>query len=99
MLHGEHGLTRVIPVDADGYFYIDWSMGLNDPNLAAGPFEDLLQGAGRTRRRHPVTNQWKDKLVVIGSTATGNDLTDTGRHGFGERHLSWSANIGTWPIP
>ena len=28
VLHGEHGLTRVIPVDADGYFYIDWSMGL-----------------------------------------------------------------------
>ena len=50
-LRGEHGLTRVIPVDAHGYFYIDWSMGLNDPNLTAGAFEELLAAPGQTRRR------------------------------------------------
>ncbi len=77
VLHGEHGLTRVIPVDPDGYFYIDWSMGLHDTNLAKGAFEELLRGQ-EEREAGPVTNQWRDKLVVVGSTATGNDLSDTG---------------------
>jgi class 3 adenylate cyclase/CHASE2 domain-containing sensor protein len=78
VLHGEHGLTRDIPVDADGYFYIDWSMGLHDKNLTAGPFQELLAAQGERDAGHPVPNQWRDKLVVIGSTATGNDLADVG---------------------
>jgi class 3 adenylate cyclase/CHASE2 domain-containing sensor protein len=78
VLHGEHGLTREIPVDANGYFYIDWSMGLNDTNLTAGPFEELLAAQGERAAGHPVPNHWKDKLIVIGSTATGNDLSDMG---------------------
>jgi len=78
VLHGEHGLTRVIPVDSHGYFYIDWSMGLHDTNLAKGAFEELLMAQGEREAGHPVTNQWRDKLVVIGSTATGNDLSDMG---------------------
>ena len=78
VLHGGHGLTRVIPVDADGYFYIDWSMGLHDPNVTKGPFENLLAAQGERDAGHPVPNQWQDKLVVIGSTATGNDLSDMG---------------------
>ena len=78
VLHGGHGLTREIPVDADGNFYIDWSMGRTDPNLAKGAFEELLRAQGERNAGHPVTNQWRDKLVVIGSTATGNDLTDMG---------------------
>jgi len=78
VLHGEHGLTRFIPVDSRGYFYIDWSMGLHDTNLVKGAFEELLMTQGERDAGHPVTNQWRDKLVVIGSTATGNDLTDMG---------------------
>ena len=78
VLHGGHGLTREIPVDADGNFYIDWSMGRTDPNLAKGSFEELLRAQRERDAGHPVTNQWRDKLVVVGSTATGNDLTDMG---------------------
>jgi len=78
VLHGEHGLTRFIPVDSHGYFYIDWSMGLHDTNLVKGAFEELLMAQGERDAGHPVPNQWRDKLIVIGSTATGNDLSDTG---------------------
>jgi class 3 adenylate cyclase/CHASE2 domain-containing sensor protein len=78
VLRGEHGLTRVIPVDDHGSFYIDWSMGLNDPNLKQAPFEDVLGEQVERAAGHPATNQWQDKLVIIGSTATGNDLADTG---------------------
>jgi len=78
VLHGEHGVTRVIPVDANGYFYIDWSMGLNDPRLTEGSFERLLMTQAKIDTGDEVTNRWHNKLVVIGSTAGGNDLADTG---------------------
>lgn len=77
-LHGEHGLTRVIPVDERGYFYIDWSIATGDPALAKGQFETLLAVPQELAAGHPVTDHWRDKLVVVGSTATGNDLTDMG---------------------
>ncbi len=86
-LHGENGLTRIIPVDARGWFYIDWSISLNDPQLTEGAFEDLLaaeaqrhhaQGVADPWREDPRLNRWHHKLVVVGSTATGNDLADTG---------------------
>lgn len=79
-LHGEHGLTRVIPVDTNGYFYIDWSIGLHDPSLTSGSFEDLLREQAYRNAGHATadTNHWTGKLVVIGSIATGNDLTDMG---------------------
>jgi class 3 adenylate cyclase/CHASE2 domain-containing sensor protein len=78
VLHGQHGLTRVIPVDSDGNFYINWSMGLQNPNLAKGAFEELLAAQAERGAGHSVSNQWQGKLVFIGSTATGNDLSDTG---------------------
>lgn len=78
VLHGENGLIRVIPVDENGYFYVDWSLGVNDSKLARGAFQELLQAEKDRADGKSVTNQWKDKLVVVGSTASGNDLTDKG---------------------
>lgn len=78
VLRGTNGLTRVIPVDENNYFYIDWSMGLNDANLTEGAFENLLVHANQRAAGQTVSNEWKDKLVVIGSTTTGNDLEDVG---------------------
>jgi class 3 adenylate cyclase/CHASE2 domain-containing sensor protein len=78
VLHGAPGVTRIIPVDANGCFLIDWSMGLNATNLAKMPFEDLLRLHQEREAGHPVPNRWQDKLVIIGSTATGNDLSDVG---------------------
>jgi class 3 adenylate cyclase/CHASE2 domain-containing sensor protein len=78
VLHGEHGLTREIPVDAHGYFYVDWSMGLNDPNLKEGPFEELLAAPKERAAGHLTPDRWRDKLVLVGCTATGNDLSDAG---------------------
>ena len=41
-LHGANGIERVIPVDSNGYFYIDWRLTPNDPRLARAPIESLL---------------------------------------------------------
>ena len=80
VLHGTNGVVRTLPVDANGFFYINWEISPTDSRLTADAFENLLRQdhlrtAGQTEG---LTNLWKDKLVVIGSNATGNDLTDRG---------------------
>ncbi len=79
-LHGPDGLTRVIPVDANGYFYVDWRLKPNDPRLASAPIESLLW---QDRERllgetNGLSDLFRNKLVVVGSAAQGNDLTDRG---------------------
>jgi class 3 adenylate cyclase/CHASE2 domain-containing sensor protein len=79
-LSGANGVERVIPVDADGYFYIDWRLTPNDPQLLRAPIESLLwqdkkRLLGQTNDLH---DYFRGKLVVVGSAAQGNDLTDRG---------------------
>ncbi len=80
ILHGAGGMERIIPVDPNGYFYIDWALRqtdkrLTNQNIAAllEQDRDRLAGGGNN-----ITNLWQNKLVVVGSTATGNDLADLG---------------------
>jgi len=79
-LTGAGGIQRVIPVDADGYFYVDWQLTNGDPRVVEEPMEQLLY-----QHKHRImqdTNHLRDdfrgKLVVVGSAAEGNDLTDRG---------------------
>jgi len=80
ILHGPNGIQRTIPVDRDGYFYIDWRLKPNDPHLTQAPIENLLlQDAKRLRgETNGLTDRFAGKLVVVGSVATGNDLRDEG---------------------
>lgn len=84
VLHGDKGV--VIPLEADGSFYINWELNVDNPAIETGALDELL-----TRRFDSAaggTNRWKDRLVMIGSTATGNDLSDLGASPFGNRtHL------------
>jgi class 3 adenylate cyclase/CHASE2 domain-containing sensor protein len=80
ILRGTNGIERVIPVDKDGYFYIDWRLTPNDPKLLRAPIESLLSQdhqrlLGKT---NGLRDDFRGKLVVIGSAAQGNDLTDRG---------------------
>ena len=79
-LHGAGGIRRVIPVDADGTFYIDWRLTQDDVQLKCSPIEklllqDKLRLLGAT---NGLPDDFKGKLVVVGSAAQGNDLTDRG---------------------
>ena len=79
-LHGMNGVERVIPVDADGYFYIDWRLTKDDPHLTYAPIESLLL---QDRQRllgqtNGLRDDFRGKLVVVGSAAQGNNLTDRG---------------------
>jgi class 3 adenylate cyclase/CHASE2 domain-containing sensor protein len=88
---GPNGIKRVIPVDKDGYFYINWCMQTGKNELTQEPFEGLLAQyqarlPGNTNALVQLLSQlwankkvnWTNKLVVVGSTAVGNDLTDMG---------------------
>ena len=79
-LRDTSGLERVIPVDADGYFFIDWSMPVNHPRLTQESIQQLLR-QNRLRLEgltNELVNRWAGKLAVVGSSALGNDLTDRG---------------------
>lgn len=79
-LHGSNGLVRVIPVDADGYFYVDWRLKPTDPHIASSPIENLLLQYNERRdgKTTGLSDLFRDKLVVVGSAVQGNNLTDRG---------------------
>lgn len=78
-LRGTNGVERVLPVDHEGRFYIDWRITASDPQLETEPIWKLLQqDTWRLEGKENLQNVWSNKLVVVGSTATGNNLTDVG---------------------
>ena len=79
-LIGDGGVERIIPVDANGYLYVDWCLTPGDARLTQAPIEDLL-GENLTRfsgQTNGLLEKFRDKLVVVGSSAQGNNLTDRG---------------------
>ncbi|MDR3460500.1 MAG: adenylate/guanylate cyclase domain-containing protein [Verrucomicrobiae bacterium] len=74
-LRGANGVERVIPVDGAGYFYVNW--GLKLPRM---PIENLLAQDQQRLLGHTngLTDNFRGKLVVVGSAVQGNDLTDRG---------------------
>ena len=80
ILRGANGLERIIPVDADGYFLVDWRLTPDDAHLLRLPIESLLWQDHQ--RLLGETNHLRDdlrgKLVIVGSAVQGNDLTDRG---------------------
>jgi class 3 adenylate cyclase/CHASE2 domain-containing sensor protein len=79
VLLGANGAQRIIPVDADGYFYIDWRLTPNDPRILRAPIESLLaEDKSRLAGETNLPDDFRGRLVVVGSAAQGNDLTDRG---------------------
>lgn len=75
------GIERDLPVDKEGYLFIDWCMPPDHPALRKARVEDILgQSLARLRgRTNELTNWWEGELVVLGSLAfQGNDLNDRG---------------------
>lgn len=80
ILRGANGFERVIPVDADGYFLVDWRLTPEDPRLLRVPVEALLwqdhqRLLGETNH---LRDDFRGQLVIVGSAIQGNDLTDRG---------------------
>lgn len=80
LLGGPDGLQRRIPLDRDGMFSVDWTFRFSDPRLTLERIEKLLDrdfNRGRGEDYSEVLH-WKDKLVVVGSTVVGSNLSDIG---------------------
>ena len=80
VLRGANGIERTIPVDGDGYFYVDWRLTSKDPRLSSEPIENLLlqykeRLDGQT---NGLSDAFRNKLVVVGYAVQGNNLTDRG---------------------
>ena len=69
VIRGSRG-QRVIPLNPDGTMYIDWTLAWGDPHLTHDSYENVMQGMS--------DRDWRGKLVVVGVTATGNNISDLG---------------------
>ncbi len=80
VLHGANGVERTLPVDQNGFFLINWQLTMTNAALTTAKIEDVL--AQDKLRLEGQTNglphEFRDKLVIIGSEAQGNDLSDHG---------------------
>lgn len=77
---GTNGVTRTLPVDRNGFFHVDWSITDDDKRLKVEDLFGLLvnEFRRRTGRASEIPELWNNMVVVVGSSATGNDLTDRG---------------------
>ncbi len=80
ILRGANGVVRTIPVDAQGFFYINWQLTATNTSIVRAPIEavlkqDKLRLLGET---NGLRDDFRGRLVVIGSAAQGNDLSDHG---------------------
>jgi class 3 adenylate cyclase/CHASE2 domain-containing sensor protein len=80
ILSGPNGLQRVLPVDDRNFFYINWQLTADDARLAHASVEDVLKLDNLRLRdqTNELHDEFRNRLVVIGSTAEGNDLSDKG---------------------
>lgn len=84
ILRGPKNITRSIPLDPAGYFYIDWSIRYDDVKEARSPIylghlgDVLLQDKFRESGDTNVSSKFKDRVVLIGSVASGNNMSDLG---------------------
>ena len=74
-LRGAKGMERVLPVDEQGFFYVNWGLHLWRLPLESVLAQDRARLAGETNE---LPNYFAGKLVVIGSAVQANDLTDRG---------------------
>jgi class 3 adenylate cyclase/CHASE2 domain-containing sensor protein len=75
ILRGNSGVDRVIPVDADGYFWVNWGLHLLRVPIETVLQQDYLRLRGET---NGLRDDFRGKYVFVGSAAQGNDLSDRG---------------------
>jgi len=78
VLSGNSGGSRAIPVDREGRLLIDWTISPKHLQLTSRPFHAVLADDLVRQEKGSPPAAFKDRLVVVGSMATGNDLADRG---------------------
>lgn len=73
---GQDGVSRTIPLDDEGLFYINWGLRWNDPRIAQESFEVAAEFVASPVSGSPI--DWKNRLVFVGSIGSGNNISDVG---------------------
>jgi class 3 adenylate cyclase/CHASE2 domain-containing sensor protein len=72
------GGQRVLPVNNHGELLIDWTLREDDPRLTKLPFERVISDGIQRLQGSNSLPPFQNKLVFVGSTALGNELSDRG---------------------
>lgn len=77
---GTNGVERLIPIDASGFLVVDWKMSIHQTNLffRQNMIGVLFSHQNREYGDSPDEPLWTNRLVVVGSTASGSNLSDRG---------------------
>ena len=80
ILRGKLGAERIIPIDHEGRFYIDWSLTSEDRRVRKESAHSLLlhQRMRELGQTNELSIIWHNKIAIIGSVTSGNDLKDYG---------------------
>ncbi|HIL68480.1 MAG TPA: adenylate/guanylate cyclase domain-containing protein [Verrucomicrobia bacterium] len=84
VLKGDNGITRTIPLDKEGFFYPEWSVKLDSSDARFRRMKGAVNNVGgflftKSQSEDGVIQApYRNKLVVIGSIATGNNVSDLG---------------------
>jgi class 3 adenylate cyclase/CHASE2 domain-containing sensor protein len=104
LLTGTNGINRTIPLDHRGYLIIDWAVPFHDERLLKDSLEYQILNDTDRETGFPIPEseniKFRDRLVFIGSAATGNELTDMGPTplGFNQFLVSKHWNIASMLI-
>ncbi len=79
-LRGTNEVRREIPIDDQNRFRIDWSLEARHPQIAKESFHAILDRHYKRASGQSFEggNLWRGRVALVGSIATGNDLTDRG---------------------
>lgn len=81
ILRGTNGVVRTIPTDTSHTLPVDWSVSTVALSASRVELMEQVLREDVDRQANPAADRpapWKDKLVVIGSRATGSNLADLG---------------------
>lgn len=65
-----------LPLDEDGSFLIPWKFGINEANLKKESLSHFFELDSETADRENYLEGWRGKSILIGSSASGNNLRD-----------------------
>ncbi|MBI5773206.1 MAG: adenylate/guanylate cyclase domain-containing protein [Verrucomicrobia bacterium] len=87
ILRGPGGVERVIPLDENQFMFVDWSLAWNDKRILKEYAQDLLVASHERAQGKEVPSDWRGRLVVVGSTGSGNNISDIGPTPLGKTYL------------
>jgi adenylate cyclase len=79
VFRGPGSVERIIPIDREGFFYIDWVMQWKDPRFRTGDIAKLIRDdQWREHGNKKLESPFRNRIVVVGSVGVGNNISDRG---------------------